>query len=244
MRKPVMSHTATCWGAAPEGAGRAPTLIVLAKPAIPGRVKTRLIPGLGAVGAARLHSALVRRTLAVAQGSQWERVELHAAMPRRHGLFRACEHEFAVPCAVQSQGDLGRRMDASLRRALRNAPYAALIGSDCPALSERELDLARRALAQGVDAVLGPARDGGYWLIGVRTHAGFLFRAMPWGTPAVLETTRRRLRRRGWKWIELPSMGDLDRPADLRALGAAGGETAAWIRRAVRDHSRRARLTS
>lgn len=220
----------------------APLLLLFAKPAVPGRVKTRLIPALGAVRAARLHAALVARSLEVSRASSWGRVELCVAAPRSHGLFRALAREGPVPCRVQSRGDLGRRMDSALRGALRRAPYVVLIGSDCPTLEAADLEAARRALERGRDAVLGPARDGGYWLIGVRAPAGFLFRAMPWGTARVLDLTRRRLRRRGWRWCELEPKDDLDKPADLRRLRRSGGASAARLGRATREVFGRATL--
>ncbi|MNC87835.1 2-phospho-L-lactate guanylyltransferase [compost metagenome] len=107
-------------------------------------------------------------------------------------------------------------------RALRRHPGAVLIGTDCPALRPADLRAAARALQAGFDAVLSPAEDGGYPLIGLRRASRAVFDDVAWGSPNVLGQTRARLRRLGWRWKELRTVWDVDRPADVARLRRSG----------------------
>jgi rSAM/selenodomain-associated transferase 1 len=186
-------------------------LLVFARAPQPGRVKTRLIPALGAAGATAVYRQLLQRTLAHAAALPgivtelwWDGAAAGAAPGRCAGLAER-----------QQQGrDLGARMAHALEQALRRAPAAVLIGSDCPDCDADYLQAAFAALRDH-DAVLGPALDGGYVLIGLKRHAPQLFSAMPWGTDRVLDQTRARLRALGWRWHELAVRRDVDRPEDL-----------------------------
>ena len=109
-------------------------------------------------------------------------------------------------------------MYRAFKRVLRAHPYVVLIGSDCPALTPADLRAAARALKAGADAVLSPAEDGGYALIGLRRVTRRLFDGIAWGRPTVLERTRARLRRIGWRWKELRTVWDVDRPEDVARL--------------------------
>ena len=193
-------------------------LLIFAKAPVPGRVKTRLAGQLGTRGAADLYKKLLRRTLAIARAARLCPVELWCAPDGRHGFFTACRREYGVRLRRQCGGDLGRRMNHALKRTLAARQFAVLIGGDCVSLGAAELRAAFTRLAAGRDAMLGPARDGGYLLIGLRQSRPVLFRGIAWGTSAVLAATRRRLRRTGVDWAELPPGWDVDTPADLRRL--------------------------
>jgi rSAM/selenodomain-associated transferase 1 len=197
-------------------------LLVFAKAPVPGQVKTRLAGTLGPRGAAELYKRLLRRTLAIAVTARLCPVDLWCAPDARHGCFAVCRRDCGVRLRRQGDGDLGRRMNHALSRALANHPYAVLIGGDCVSLGAAELRQAFARLATGTAAVLGPAADGGYLLVGLRRPAPALFRGIAWSTPAVLEATRRRLRRAGLVWAELPAGWDVDSPADLRRLRRSG----------------------
>ena len=93
-----------------------------------------------------------------------------------------------------------------------------IVGSDCPAVTAQDIRRASRMLEAGIDAVLGPAEDGGYVLLGLAQPCGSLFRGMPWGRSSVLEETRARLRTLGWVWCELSTRWDVDRPEDVQRL--------------------------
>lgn len=106
---------------------------------------------------------------------------------------------------------------------------AVLIGGDCASLGEAELRAALGLLAAGHEAVLGPAADGGYVLIGLNRPCPMLFRGIAWSTPTVLAATRRRLGQAGLDWAELPPGWDVDTPADLRRLRSNLPAAQPWL---------------
>jgi hypothetical protein len=193
-------------------------IIVFAKAPRPGEVKTRLAPVLGAEGAARLHERLVARTLATAGKSAVGPVELCCAPDASDLRLAALARDHGAALTDQGPGDLGRRMRGAFERALSGAHAALLIGSDCPALAPEHLREAARALAEGDDAALGPAEDGGYVLVGLRRADPSLFEGIRWGGPEVLHDTRVRLAALRWRWRELAPLWDVDRPEDLERL--------------------------
>jgi hypothetical protein len=193
-------------------------LLIFAKAPVPGQVKTRLAGKLGQYGAARLYRRLLHRTLAMTSSASLCPVQLWCAPDSRHGFFGACRRDYGISLHRQQGADLGQRMHRALATVLRNSSYAVLIGADCPSLGFAELRYALTMLAQGQDAVLGPAADGGYVLIGLRRPQAMLFRNIVWGGDQVLAATRRRLQRASLNWVELPPGWDVDRPPDLRRL--------------------------
>jgi uncharacterized protein len=188
-------------------------VIVFARAPVPGRAKTRLIPALGAQGAADLAARLTERALAAAKAARIGPVELWCAPDASHPFFADCARRYGVARRPQGRGDLGRRM----HRALSGPAPAILIGSDIPAMTPRYLRRAARALARR-DVVFGPAGDGGYVLIGLRAPQPSLFAGVSWGAPTVLAQTRRRIERAGLRARELATLYDVDRPADLNRL--------------------------
>ena len=184
-------------------------------------MKTRLVPLLGAKGAARLHARLVERTLCTALAAGFGRVYLHCSPGVTHIFFKKNKKRFGVCLQPQGGGNLGERMYRAFRQVLRRHVHAVLIGSDCPALTPADLRTAARVLKAGADAVLSPAEDGGYALIGLRRVSRRLFDGISWGGPEVLEQTRARLRRLRWRCTELRTVWDVDRPEDVARLRKA-----------------------
>ena len=197
-------------------------VIIFARAPRPGAVKTRLIPLLGAEGAAALHTRLVRRTLETARAASFRRIELQGEPDIDDPFFRFCAGRFAVALAAQAGGDLGARMLAAFASALATHPRTLLLGSDCPALAARHLRQADSALREGADAVFVPCEDGGYALIGLRRVDARLFDGVAWGGENVMAETRARLTALGWRWRELETLWDVDRPADYERLLASG----------------------
>jgi uncharacterized protein len=193
-------------------------IAVFARAPEPGKVKTRLIPALGAAAAAELQRRLSLHALETAIASGIGPVELWCAPDADHPFFIDCSRRFAVALFPQGRGDLGERMSRALEAMLGTGERAILIGSDIPSLTPQYLCDADAALEEGCDAVLGPAEDGGYVLIGLRRAAPALFDNMPWGSPAVCAQTRARLENMRLRYRELPSLWDLDRPEDLARL--------------------------
>jgi rSAM/selenodomain-associated transferase 1 len=195
-------------------------IIVFAKAPVPGEAKTRLIPAVGAVGAARVHERLVDRALETACAAGLGPVELCCAPDASHLFFAARAARFGVALTEQGPGDLGARM----RRALAARLPSVLIGSDCPAMTPEYLREADRALAEGHDAVLGPAEDGGYVLVATGQDHPDAFAGIRWGGPHVMAEQRARFRALGWRWTELATLWDVDRPEDLDRMRAAMGD--------------------
>jgi rSAM/selenodomain-associated transferase 1 len=185
-------------------------------------VKTRLVPVLGAEGAAALHARLVKRALATARLAARHALELHAD-PVEDDFLRLCAASYGATLVPQCGSELGERMQRAFERALsqQNCAAAVLIGSDCPALTPWHIRTALEALQDGNDAVLAPAQDGGYVLLGLARSDPLLFDGIAWGTGQVLDQTRARLRTLGWRWLELETLWDVDRPADWERLNAS-----------------------
>ena len=193
--------------------------MVFAKAPTPGRVKTRLIPILGESGAAELQRQLIERTLHTAVASGLGRPELWCTPGPEDPFLAACAKRHGAGLRTQGEGDLGERMARALESALVAGAPGLLIGCDCPALTPAYLREAAAALAGGNDAVLGPAEDGGYVLIGLaRSPPAELFEDIAWGTATVMQETRARLARANWRWRELALLWDVDRPEDLPRL--------------------------
>jgi rSAM/selenodomain-associated transferase 1 len=122
-----------------------------------------------------------------------------------------------VEVHLQPDGDLGARMCAAAEDGLRRAAGVIIVGTDCPSMTFDDLRAARDALAAD-DAVLGPALDGGYWLIALSRCDPALFSGIAWSGATVLEATRARLTGLGWRWSELATRWDVDRPEDAAEL--------------------------
>jgi rSAM/selenodomain-associated transferase 1 len=202
-------------------------LIVFAKAPVPGLTKTRLIPALGAAGAAALAERLLERAVAAGMAAGFDEVELCAAPDAFHPAFArlAAQHP-GLRLGEQGDGDLGARMHRALARRLADCHRVLLIGSDAPALDAAVLGAAARALADH-DAVFVPALDGGYALVGLTRPQVSLFTGMAWSTPGVMAQTRERARQAGLCWTEMPAVADIDEPADLANLPAG------WLTRGL-----------
>lgn len=192
---------------------------IFAKAPHAGAVKTRLVPVLGAEGAARLHAALVSRAVDAALAAGVGPVELWCAPDEDHPLFERIARRGAA-LRRQPEGDLGARMSAACSAAFARPASVMLLGADCPVLEPRDLREAAAALAHS-EAVVAPAEDGGYVLLALAREAP-VFSDMPWGEAQVMERTRERLRHAGIRWHELRTFWDVDRPEDYLRLQQSG----------------------
>jgi rSAM/selenodomain-associated transferase 1 len=196
-------------------------LIVLARAPLAGQAKTRLIPRLGAEGAAALHARLIEHCLQTVTSAGLSPVELWCSPGRDKPFFRDCGERYGVGLYDQSPGDLGARMHAALASALKRAESAVLIGTDVPSLQASDLDAAFHALHDGADVVLGPARDGGYYLIGMKQADRRVFKGIRWGGSTVYQDTVSRLREHGWRLCGLREQWDVDTPEDYDRIPEA-----------------------
>lgn len=182
-----------------------PRVVVFTRYPTPGQAKTRLIPALGAERAAALHRRLTERTLAAVRAS---------GLPYELRVTGATPAAFVdwlgfVPAVDQGPGDLGARL------ARAGPPYPTLfIGADAPDLTADLLRAAAGALDTD-EAVIGPAEDGGYWLLGLAREVAAVFRDIAWGTDMVSAQTLARLAEGGIDPARLPVLADCDRPEDL-----------------------------
>jgi uncharacterized protein len=181
-------------------------VVAFARFPVAGMCKTRLIPAVGADGAAALHTKLVEKCIAAMRGSGLT-VELHITGAEVPAFSDWLGND--ITFVDQGDGDLGDRL------ARAAAPYPVIfIGSDAPDLDAARLIAAAAAL-RDAPAVIGPAEDGGYYLLGLNTPAPWLFNDMDWGTETVFDETMRRFAAHGIAPTVLETLADVDRPEDL-----------------------------
>ena len=193
-------------------------LIVMARWPAPGRCKRRLAQEIGAARAAQIQARLTGHTLAAARDArQGHGLELVLAV---EGLGSLAASRWgkalgADRTLLQGRGALGLRMQRQFQRAAREgASKVVLIGSDLPQLEASDLTAAFTSLGH-CQGVLGPAQDGGYWLIGLRRPEPELLAGITWGSAQVLEQTLSAMARRGLEPELLTRRGDLDWARDL-----------------------------
>jgi rSAM/selenodomain-associated transferase 1 len=194
-------------------------VIVFAKAPVAGQAKTRLIPALGAEGAAQLAERLLGAALDHAVRAGIGPVELCVTPPCTHAAFIAATQRLPVSVTEQGDGDLGERMARAFDRVLATHDAAILIGTDAPALDAAYLCAAAHAL-RAHDAVFGPAVDGGYALVGLQRPQRGLFIGMRWSHDRVMAQTRERVAALALRHAELPVLHDIDEPRDLIHLPA------------------------
>ena len=182
-----------------------PRVVLFTRYPEPGRAKTRLISALGEDGAAQLHRVLTERTIAAMQATGL------ALEVRTTGAPVARFVDWLGPLAIvdQGEGSLGDRL------ARAATPYPTIfIGADAPDLTPELLHNAVDALARA-RVTIGPAADGGYWLLGLREAVADIFEGIDWGTERVFAQTMTRLSHNGIAPIVLAELADCDRPEDL-----------------------------
>lgn len=189
-------------------------LIIFIKNPEKGKVKTRLSADVGADRALRIYRALLTHTRQVALAVSVDRLLFY-------GQYIAQDDEWKDPhfdkhCQVE--GDLGTRMEAAFAKALNNYEKAIIIGSDCASLTSGIIERAFLALDE-VDAVVGPAMDGGYYLLGMKTLLPEIFRGIPWSTQHVFPETIARLRANGYQYALVDTLSDIDYAADWEKYG-------------------------
>lgn len=187
----------------------------MAKAPVAGQVKTRLCPPLTPDEAASLHGSLVLDILERCQTlKEYDRI-LAGTPSRHHPFFRAVEARFHIPVWDQTGEDLGARM-ASVFKTAFDGPYRSVmvIGTDIPGMNPSLLISAEKSL-RNHDIVLGPAKDGGYYLLGLRSPLPVLFEDMPWSTDQILALTKQKIQALGLSLAVLPELRDLDTVEDL-----------------------------
>lgn len=192
-------------------------IVIFAKLPAAGFAKTRLIPALGAEGAARLAQQMLHHTVREALAAAVGTVELCVTPSPDEPEWRQQKLPHEVNWSYQGEGDLGDRLSRAARRTLQSGESILLIGTDCPALNAKQIKEAADALSHS-DAVLIPATDGGYVLLGVNQFHEALFNTIAWSTATVSAETIIRMKRLKWSIELLPACHDIDKPSDLAHL--------------------------
>ena len=192
-------------------------LLIFARAPIPGAAKTRLIPALGATGAARFQQRMTEHALATAAEARVRDVELWCTPSAEHPFFADCARRYPITLHTQLGDTLGERLAFAAVRELPSHDAIVFIGTDCPALGARHLHAAMTAL-QDNDAVIYPAEDGGYVLLGLARRCSEAFCGVDWGTERVFKQTTQKLLDAGRRvWIG-QALWDVDTPADYERL--------------------------
>jgi rSAM/selenodomain-associated transferase 1 len=200
-------------------AERSVAVLVFARAPEPGQAKTRLVPLLGAAGAARLQARLTEHALFTAQRANIGPIELWCAPDRRHPFFSDCAQRLALALRDQSGASLGARMRFAFDRALPNHDSALVIGTDAPVLTPGHLQAAAAALLRDeCDALVHPAEDGGYVLLGLRRPCPEAFMDVDWGSERVFAQTMARLEAAGRRVQVRETLWDVDLPSDFVRL--------------------------
>ncbi|NOR52423.1 MAG: DUF2064 domain-containing protein [Gammaproteobacteria bacterium] len=197
-------------------------LLIFAKAPIAGHAKSRMIPLLGAEGAAQLHREITRRLLRRLtnrlKSEPDYQIELWAASAIDHPFFEECSGEFGVVLKLQQGDDLGERQFLAMDSALGESDHVVIIGSDVVSLTEMDIKNAFNALQQGYELVISPAEDGGYGLIGGSRVERDIFDGIHWGAELVYKEITDNLNRLEYNWHQLAEVWDLDQPDDLIRL--------------------------
>jgi uncharacterized protein len=192
-------------------------LIIFTRYPEPGTTKTRLIPVLGEVGAANLQKQMTQQT--ISQVKELQKIARVSLEVRFTGGNLKKMHNWLgndLLCVSQGEGDLGTRIERSLVNAFnQNAEQVIIIGTDCPDLNSQILTTAFQQL-EVFNLVLGPALDGGYYLIGLQQPIGELFTNIHWGTAQVLAQTVEIAQNLHLSIGYLQPLADIDRPEDIK----------------------------
>jgi rSAM/selenodomain-associated transferase 1 len=195
-------------------------ILLFAKAPEAGKVKTRLQPQLSPVRAAQLYQLLLDKVVA-----NITTANMPIALWRAGDLDHPCWEKYAknplVTLHQQNNGDLGRRMKYAALEGLNGFDKVVLIGADCLDIDKRYLELAVNKLDSN-DAVIGPATDGGYVLLALKSVDDEIFSGIAWGSDKVLSQTLAKMDGLNWRYELLPALNDIDRPEDLANLSAIG----------------------
>ena len=192
-------------------------IVIFAKAPVPGQVKTRLIPALGAEGAAELAQRMLIDTWEQASSVTVADSEICASPDLSHPDWQGMLPAGATVSA-QGEGDLGERLSNAAKRVIRDGQHVIFIGTDCPNLTERRLREACWEL-ESHDAVMHPTFDGGYALLGIKAFDPSIFSGISWSTDSVARETMGKIKALGWSLHLGKTLQDIDEPEDLLAAG-------------------------
>jgi len=184
----------------------------------PGKTKTRLMPEVGINGAYEIHLQLLKFTLALTAKISDIEFQLHYTSHFNNQLLLKLAKKNNLTTHLQTGNDLGERMYYASLECLKNYSYCIIIGTDCPDISKQYLLDAKHYLNFGYDAVIGPAQDGGYVLIGMKNANKKIFENITWGKNNVLIDTLNNFEKLNFKYKKLSTLHDIDTKEDLKYL--------------------------
>jgi len=193
-------------------------LIIFTRYPEPGKTKTRLIPVLGKEGAASLHRQLTEGV--ILQAKELQNLDISLEVHFTGGSKKFMEEWLGgeIFYEEQAMGDLGIKMSAAFENSFNSGmEKVVIVGSDCPDLNSQLMGLAFAEL-EGCDLVLGPALDGGYYLIGMRKFVPEILRGINWGSGEVFAQTIAIAEDLNLTFANLLPLADIDRPEDLSIL--------------------------
>jgi len=199
-------------------------LLIFTKSPVLGEVKTRLQPDYSEEQSLTVHKNLLLNTLTKTTAINGVDIELCCTPDRTTSFFMNCENNFPVALSNQYGADLGERMAFAFSVALQKYEKVVVIGTDCPDINEAYISQAFASLAEN-NAVIGPAVDGGYVLLGLRQYSLKVFQNISWGSGTVFVQTENALNELSWSYKELAIMHDVDRPEDLQRYPELLNET-------------------
>ena len=187
-------------------------LIIFVKNPEPGKVKTRIAASVGNDKAIDIYKQLLQFTSKIAQGVDCERYVYYFPLVLEEDVFPSTEFQKNL----QIKGDLGQKMQAAFSEIVNKHKSAVIIGSDCAELTPSDIQRAFEELEEN-DVVIGPANDGGYYLLGMNDLQLFLFKDMPWSGDDLLDETIMKVQDRGLNYSLLNMKSDIDYIEDWEA---------------------------
>lgn len=190
-------------------------LLIFVKNAILGKVKTRLAESVGAERALRIYIELLQHTRDITRSLECNKFVYYSTfIPVSDLIWNSDDFERRL----QNGDDLGDRMSNAIREIFNEGyKHVVIIGSDCAELNEGIIIRAYHELDDS-DIVIGPATDGGYYLLGMNEYHPELFENKQWSTDKVFDETIQEMIKYGWVWQELPILSDVDTEEDLERI--------------------------
>lgn len=211
-------------------------ILVFAKAPVEGQVKTRMIPDIGESNSTGLYQLMVEHTTGLVANTQLCTVELYCTPDFNHPFFKSLSEKYSITLRNQQGNDLGERMFNAARHSLKTFNSVVIVGTDCLQITEALLGQVLAALTKkACDAIITPAEDGGYVLLGLSQIHEDLFMGIDWGTDKVMAQTRDVLTKLEWKWQETSSLRDVDTYEDLKHIyrNEHQYETSAGVRKLI-----------
>ncbi len=194
------------------------TFLIFAKAPIPGLAKTRLIPFIGQEQAAELQKRMLCNIVEKVATLEIDTVQIWCTPDSQHPVFMDCQQQYKVSLYNQIEGDLGQKMAFGLDYAFQQCGRVIIVGTDCPVLSTQDIHDAMNQLIQDNEAVIIPAEDGGYVLIGLNKNEPVVFKDIDWGTNQVLKQTLNHFEKLNIHYQVLNKKWDVDEIDDLKRL--------------------------